>query len=180
MSAIDKKLRLKLFLIFIPVAYFSCFFHELGHWIIGEILGYDMFLTLNGSGIKNGQQFVENTHYLYHLFGGVCFTIFLTLIFWGVIEKYKVIYVYPFVLLNFIHRLFPQIIKFEYQDEAKISTLLGIGKYTIAIIVLISLLLITWRSSRVLKINYKDNLLFAFVSIICLLLVVVTDELLFK
>jgi len=178
MSTIDKKIRLKLLLIFIPVAYFSCFFHELGHWLVGEIFGNDMVLSLNGAKPKSGQ-YVENT-LLYILFGGVCFTILLALIFWYVIEKYKVIYAYSFVILNFIHRLFPQLIKFDFQDEAKISALLGVGKYIIAAIVLISLFLVTWRASRVLKLNYKDNLLCAIVSIICLLSVVVTDELLFK
>jgi len=176
MKAFNNKEKLILFLIFIPVAYFSLFFHELGHWIVGEIFGNDMVLSLNGARPKSGQ-YVENTH-LYILFGGVCFTILLALIFWCVIEKYKIIYAYPFVILNFILRLLPQI-KFDFQDEAKISALLGVGKYTIVAIVLISLFLITWRASRVLKLNYKYNLLFAVVSIVCLLLVVITDELLF-
>ena len=55
MKAIDNKVRIKLMLIIIPVAYFSCFFHELGHWIIGEILGNDMVLSLNGVRPKSGQ-----------------------------------------------------------------------------------------------------------------------------
>jgi len=174
MSKIDKKVKLKLALIFIPVAYFSMFFHELGHWTIGEIFGNDMALRLNGVSPKSGQ-YVENSH-LFVLFGGPCFTIFLSLIFWCVIEKYQIIYTYPVVFFNFFMRLFPLAIKFDWQDEAKISELLGIGKYTVAIIVLILLLLITWRASRVLKLNYKDNILCVIVSIICIFLVIFTDD----
>jgi hypothetical protein len=174
MSTIDKKVKLKLALMFIPVAYFSMFFHELGHWAIGEILGNDMLLRLNGVSPISGQ-YVENTH-LFVLLGGPCFTILLSLIFWYVIEKYQVIYTYSLVFFNFFMRLFPLLIKFDWQDEAKISEMLGIWKYTVAIIVLILLLLITLRSSRILKLNYKDNILCVIASLICIFLVIFTDD----
>ena len=177
MTTIDNKTKLKLALIFIPIAYFSFFFHELGHWLVGEILGNDMILSLNGTRPQSGQ-YIENTSF-YITCGGVCFTILLTIIFWCVIEKYKIVYFYPIVFFNFFFRLFPLALSFDSQDEAKISAFLEIGKYTIAIIVLISLFLITWRASRVLKLNYKDNLLCVIVSIICIFLVLFTDEILF-
>ena len=169
--------KVKIALMFIPIAYFSFFFHELGHWIIGEVLGNDMILRLNGVSPKSGQ-YLENTH-LYVLLGGICFTLLLSLTSWFVIEKYKIIYLYPVVFYNFFMRLCPQIIKFDWQDEAKISMLLGIGKYTVAIIVLVGLLLITWRTSYVLKRNYKDNLLYVIVSLICTFLVIFTDDIFF-
>ena len=169
--------KVKLMLIFIPVAYFSFFFHEMGHWIAGEILGNDMAFRLNGISPKSGQ-YLENTR-LPIICGGVCFTLLLTVVFWVVIEKYKTIYAYPVVFFNFIFRLFPQILNFDFQDEAKISALLEVGKYTITIVVLIPLLLITWRTSYVLKRNYKDNIIFVIASIICAFLVVLTDNLIF-
>jgi len=169
--------KFKMLLVFIPVAYFSFLFHELGHWTLGEIFGNDMILRLNGVSPKSGQ-YLENT-YLYMLCGGVCFTLLLTVFFWCIIEKYKAIYAYPVVFFNFFMRLFPQIMNFDAQDESSISMLLGIGKYAVAIIVLITLFLMTLRASYVLKLNYKDNLLCFIVSLICLILVVVTDNLLF-
>ena len=178
MNTIDNKMRLKLVLIFIPVAFFSMFFHELGHWIVGELLGNDMALKLNGASPKSGH-YVDSNHVLYITSGGPIFTIILTMIFWFVIEKHKIMYAYAVVFFSFLFRLFPQVLKFDFQDEAKVSVLLGIGKYTIPVIVLVLLFLITWRAGRVLKLNYKDNLLFAVVSIVCMFLVVITDELLF-
>ena len=53
-----------------------------------------MTLRLNGVSPKSGE-FVGNA-YLYVLCGGPCFTILLTIVFWCLIEKYKVIYLYPF------------------------------------------------------------------------------------
>ena len=116
---------------------------------------------------------------MYVLCGGICFTLLLTVFFGFVVEKYKAIYAYPVVFFNFIFRLFPQIMKFDFQDEARISALLEMGKYTITIIVLIPLLLITWRASHVLKLNYKDNIVCVIASIICTFLVVFTDILIF-
>ena len=170
--------KVKLVLMFIPVAYFSFFFHEVGHYIVGEILGNDMALRLNGVSPKSGQ-YIENTH-LYILCGGICSTLLLTVVFGFIIEKFKTIYAYPVVFCNFIFRLFPQIIKFDFQDEAKISALLEVGKYTITIIVFIPLLLVTWRASHVLKLNYKDNIVCTIASIVCAFLVVLTDALIFR
>lgn len=178
MKILDNKIKLKLALAFIPVAYFSFFFHELGHWIIGELLGNDMVLRLNGVSPKSGQ-YLENTH-LYILFGGVGVTVLLAIISWLIIEKYKKIYAFPVVFFNFFFRLFPMLINFNFQDEAKIAALLGIGKYIVAIIVLILLLLIAWRSARVLKLNYRDILLCLTASLVSAFLVVATDMLLFN
>ena len=133
MKVFDKKIKFAI--VFITVAYLSFIFHELGHWIIGELLGNDMALRLNGVSPKSGQ-YLENTH-LYVLCGGVCFTVFLTIVFWLIIEKYKDIYAYPVVFFNFFFRIFPLILNFNFQDEAKISALLDVNKYLVAIIILI-------------------------------------------
>ena len=170
-------IRWKIALLFIPVAFFSLLFHEFGHWTVGEILGNDMGITLNHAFPKSGQ-YIGSKDNLYMLCGGPCFTILLAIIFWGIIEKYKIIYAYPVVFFNFFLRLFGNIIKFEWQDEAKISAILEIGRYTVAIIVLVPLLLITWRASYVLKLNYKDNLVCTGASLVAVFLMILTEDLL--
>ena len=87
--------KLKLILIFILSAYFANFFHELGHWIVGEILGNDMILNINGVRPKSGE-YIGNTE-LFILCGGPIFSIIISIIFWCLIEKYKIIYLYPVV-----------------------------------------------------------------------------------
>jgi hypothetical protein len=32
---VDKKILVRLYISFIPIAYFSYLFHEFGHWIVG-------------------------------------------------------------------------------------------------------------------------------------------------
>ena len=55
---VDKKFLVRLYLLFIPIAYISYLFHEFGHWIVGEILGNDMIYSLNYVWPRDG-------HYLY-------------------------------------------------------------------------------------------------------------------
>ena len=170
----DKKILVRLFLIFIPIAYLTYLFHEFGHWIIGELLGNDMSFSLNNVNVKNGHYIGEN-HKLLSSIGGPLFTILQSFIFLLIIEKYKTVYVYPFVFFAFFTRFFSLVFGgFENQDEAVISASLEIGKYTVAIFVVLILLLMVWRASKILKINLKYNCIFYAISTLCVLMVIGT------
>jgi hypothetical protein len=173
---VDNKIDLKLILLFIPVAYASYLFHEFGHWIVGEFLGNDMFYSLNYVWPKSGQ-YIDPGHDLYVSIGGPAFTILLSLIFLLVIEKYKTIYAYPVVLFQFFLRFFSIVFGgFSKQDEARIAVMLGLWKYSVAIIGLLILVMITLRASYILKISLKHNGYFFTISTVCLLLVIGTYE----
>ncbi|HSD63464.1 MAG TPA: hypothetical protein VLB50_06680 [Ignavibacteriaceae bacterium] len=169
---IDKKILVRLYLLFIPVAYFSYLFHEFGHWVVGEFLGNDMIYSLNYVWPKEGH-YLNESHDLYVSIGGPAFTILLAVISLLVLEKYSTIYVYPVLFFQFVLRLFSLVFGgFLRQDEARISLIMGIGTYTIGIIVLLILLLIVLRASYKLKIDLRQNGYFFTVSILCQLLVI--------
>jgi hypothetical protein len=67
--------------------------------------------------------------------------------------------------------------RFSGQDEAKISTILNIGTYTIALIVLGILLITILRASYKLKIGLKHNSYFIAISTVCIFLVTETAKL---
>ena len=170
----DKKILLKLYLLFIPIAYFSSLFHELGHWIVGEILGNKMVFSLNYVWPKGGH-FLHSGDFLLGSIGGPVFTILLAAISLIVIERYLIIYFYPVVFFQFVMRFFALGFGgFTRQDEAKISYSLGFGTYTIGIIVLLLLLVMLLRASYKLKINLKINGYFFATSILCDLMVIAT------
>lgn len=170
----DKKILLKLYLSFIPIAYFSYLFHEFGHWIVGELLGNDMIYSLNYVFPKEGH-YLHESHSLYVSMGGPAFTIILALIALLVLEKYSAIYFYPVLFFQFVLRFFSLVFGgFAQQDEARVSSILGIGTYTVGIIVLLILLLIVIRASYKLKIDLKQNGYFFTVSILSQLLVIAT------
>jgi len=63
------------------------------------------------------------------------------------------------------------------QDEARISAILGLGTYTVAIIVLLILFLMVMRASYLLKVDWKKNSYLFTVSVLCDLLVIGSSKL---
>ncbi|HWQ71084.1 MAG TPA: hypothetical protein VN370_02075 [Desulfitobacteriaceae bacterium] len=176
---VESRINWKLALLFIPVAFFTYLFHEFGHWIVGEILGNDMIISLNNVGPRSGF-FIDESHALYSAMGGPAFSILQAMIFLLIIEKTKNLYVYPAVFFPAFVRFFSIVFGgFNMQDEAGISAMLDIGTYTTAIIVILLLFLLILRSSYVLKISLKANLYFFAISTMCILLVIETDKLLY-
>lgn len=171
---VDKKILVRLYISFIPIAYFSYLFHEFGHWIVGEILGNDMVYSLNYVWPKAGH-YINESHNLYVSIGGPVFTILLAVVSLLILEKYSTIYAYPALFFQFVCRFFSLVFGgFSQQDEARISSVMGLGTYTTAIVVLTILFLIVVRASYKLKIDLKHNGYFFTVSILSDLLVIAT------
>ena len=171
---VDKKFLVRLYLLFIPIAYISYLFHEFGHWIVGEILGNDMIYSLNYVWPRDGH-YLNESHNLYVSIGGPAFTILLAVVSLFILEKYSTIYAYPVLFFQFVARFFSLVFGgFSQQDEARVSSIMGLGTYTVGIIVLIILLLIVIRASYKLKIDLKHNGYFFTVSILSELLVIAT------
>jgi hypothetical protein len=174
----ENKSSLIVMLLFIPAAYGSYLFHEFGHWIIGEVLGNKMVYSLNYVWPQSGH-YLDASHEVYVSIGGPAFTILLALFFLLIIEKYKTRYAYPFVFFLVFGRFFALGLGgFGQQDEARISVLLGLGAYTVAISVLLVLFLIGLRASYLLRINLKKNSYYFTMSTLCQLLVIGTYKLL--
>ncbi|MEQ1585376.1 MAG: hypothetical protein ABL895_05820 [Cyclobacteriaceae bacterium] len=170
----DSKIDLKLYLLFIPVAYVSYLFHEFGHWIVGELLGNDMAYSLNFVWTKSGQ-YIDASHDLYVSIGGPVFTILQSIIFLLLLAKHKIIYLYPFLFFPMFMRFFSLVFGgFSIQDEARISVILNIGAYTFALGVLLILFMVVFRASRILRIDLKTNGYFVTMSTLSQLLVIGT------
>lgn len=165
-------------LLFIPVAFLTYLFHESGHWIVGEMLGNDMVLSLNSANAHSGS-YLDKTHSLFISMGGPAFTMLQAIIFLIIIEKTKSIYAYPFVFFAAFSRFFSLVFgEFSQQDEARIAVMLDIGTYPVAIIVIMVLFLIVWRSSYLLKLNLKAIGYYTTFSTLSILLVIGVNELL--
>lgn len=171
---VENKILIRLYLLLIPIAYVSYLFHEFGHWSVGEILGNDMFYSLNYVWPKSGH-YINESHDLYVSIGGPAFTILLALVALFFLEKYSSVYAYPVLFFQFVCRFFSLVFGgFSKQDEAGISRLMGIGTYTAAIVVLLILILIAIRASYKLKIDSEHIGYFFTASILSNLLVIAT------
>ncbi len=173
-----RPIDLKFFLVFIPVAYGSYLFHELGHWSIGEILGNQMAYSLNYVWPKAGT-YLHATDDLYVSMGGPAFSIVQAILALLVIEKYSALYAYPFAFFAMFFRFFSLGFGgFDKQDEARISAIMGIWPYAAAVVVLAILLSIVLRCSLKLGIGFKDIMYMITASTACQLMVIGTYKLL--
>ena len=152
-------------------------FHEFGHWSIGEILGNDMAYSLNYVSPRSGS-YRDASHNLYSSIGGPAFSILQALIALLLIEKYKILSIYPFAFFPMYSRFFSLAFGgFEKQDEARIAVLLDAGRYTVGIMVVAILVLIVVRCSATLRLDLKKNGSIAVLGTLCQLLVIGTYEL---
>jgi hypothetical protein len=164
------------FLLFIPAAYASYLFHELGHWSVGEILGNRMVYSLNLVWPEGGH-YVQESHALYVSMAGPAFNVIQAAIASLAIEKFRVLFAYPFAFFPLFNRLFSLLFGgFSMQDEARIAVLLGTGTYVVAIIVVGMLLSIVVWCSHKLQIGFRTNAYVITVSTVCQLLVIGTYE----
>lgn len=168
----ESKITWGVALAFIPIAFFTYLFHEFGHWIVGEILGNDMMLSLNSSNARSGV-LIDDTHNLYISIGGPAFTILQALIFLLITKKTKSIYAYSVAFFAVFCRFFSIIFGgFSQQDEARISSMLNTNKYLVAMIVLLVLLIIIWRCNRIMRLKMKAVGYFATLGTFAILLVI--------
>jgi hypothetical protein len=167
----------RFFLLFIPAAYASYLFHELGHWSVGEILGNRMVYSLNLVWPEGGH-YAQESHALYVSMAGPAFNVIQAAIASLTIEKFRVLFAYPFAFFPLFNRIFSLLFGgFSMQDEARIAVLLGTGTYVVAIIVVGMLLSIVVWCSHMLRIGFKANAYMVTMSTICQLLVIATYEL---
>lgn len=176
----EYRINRKVVLLFIPVAFLTFLFHEFGHWITGEFLGNEMVMNLNDVSARGGY-YLDNSHNLFISMGGPVFTLFQALISLLLIQLTHSIYIYPFVFFAAFSRFFSIIFGgFSLQDEARISSILGIGSYSVAAIVLLTLSLIVWRSNYLLKLNPKGIGYYTVLSTLSILMVIGANKLIIQ
>lgn len=133
--------------------------HELSHWAAGEWLGYDMVMTLN-SGYPVSRQYSQELHYQLISAAGPIFTLGEALLIFILMKKSRRVWLYPFLFTCFYMRLFATVISFRRpNDEARISTALGIGKFTLPILMTIALFLLLYNVSKSYGFKSKFNLI---------------------
>jgi hypothetical protein len=132
--------------------------HELAHWAVGEYLGYEMGMALNSS-FPLSMQYSHDSHYQIISAAGPIFTLLQALIIFALMLNKKVVLFYPFLFVCFYMRLFAFVISIRHaNDEARISSALNIGKYTLPLLVTTFLFLLVYKISKLYKFNFKFNL----------------------
>jgi len=176
----ESQINWKVIILFIPIAFFTYFFHEFGHSLFGELLGNDMTLSLNNSTPKSGY-YINESHALWSAIGGPVLTMIQALIFLIITWITKSIYAYSFLFFAIFSRFFSIVFGgINLQDEARIASMMDTNKYLIAAIVLTILFLILWRGNRIMKLNTKAIGYYTVLGTFVILIVIGVNDLIMK
>lgn len=159
MTPIRQKINIKYILITLIAVISSWLLHEFAHWIAGEMLGYQMSMTLNTTYPSSGKYLLQE-HYVMISAAGPIVTIIEAIIIFMILKRKRQIILYPFLFTCFYMRFFATVISFKNpNDEARISSFLGLGKFTLPILVSIFLFYLIYIISKHFRLELKFNLL---------------------
>jgi hypothetical protein len=141
-------------LLAVPVTFLV---HESAHWLVGQGLGYDMSMSLNGAAPRGG--FATSADAMWVSAAGPIVTILqAVLAFWWLRARDSSA-AYAMLFVAWFMRFAAMMVSLMHpNDEARISVFLGLGQWTLPALVVLSLLALLWSANRRLAIGWKVNL----------------------
>jgi hypothetical protein len=148
-------------LMFIPAALLTWLPHEFAHWQMGEALGYDMWMSLNGGGIEGEGSYDSALDKSLVDAAGPLLTYVLAIGSLALICKTRSLLLYPFLFLQFYMRAAALGISVLSQpnDEARISLALGLPLWLLPGIAVTLLLALTVIGSRTVRAGWTGNII---------------------
>ncbi len=128
---------------------FSWMTHELAHWCMAKALGYSPIMTMNTVSL-NGEEYRESWHAMIVSAAGPLITILEALIvYWWLSVKGWQRWLYPYLMLALYTRFLAGVFNvINLNDEGRIGHALGIGDYTLSILVSGFLFWLVWKSTK--------------------------------
>lgn len=150
------KLKPTFFPWLILVFFVTNLIHESFHWLMGAALGFDMRFGLNAvsylSPTEPWQRAMADI-------AGPLVTIVQGAVAYVLVMRSGSSKIFAFLYAAFFMRLVAGLVSFMHpNDEARVSMFLGLGKWTLPILVAAGLLVLLVRASRRLALGWKDQL----------------------
>ena len=134
---------------------FTWTLHEFTHWITGELLGNNMIMTLNTCYPKSGH-YIENWHSMVISAAGPTVTLIQAITFYYLLKIKPDKSLFPFLLTCLYMRFLAGVMNFiNPNDEGRISIDLGLGKFTLSILIVGILFYLTYDISKTRGFNTK-------------------------
>ncbi len=155
-NMIHKKVIFKYFLTIIVAVLFTWLIHEFAHWFTAKLFGYEAVMKLNGTFYVENENPTEWHKILVSAAGPIItllqgFVVFLYL-------KYRDwnTYLYPLLFVAFYMRFLAGVMNFIHlNDEGRISAYLGIGNFTLSILISGLLFYMVYTISKKYNLNWK-------------------------
>jgi hypothetical protein len=132
--------------------------HEAAHWAMGEALGYSMTMSLNAATPRAGA-FASDAHMMLVSAAGPAVTLLQGLIAFELIRRRGMLLAYPVLFVAWMMRFAAMVVSIRHpNDEARISAMLGLGTWTLPLLMTIGLFVLLYFASRRLALGWKQNL----------------------
>jgi hypothetical protein len=161
------------FLLLVGIVLVTHLIHEGAHWLAGTALGHQMSFGLNG--VSPSAPTTARDYLIYSAAGPIV-TVIQGLVAFLMIQARSSLIAYGFLFYAALMRASAALISlFNPNDEARISLELGIGQWTLPILVSGLLIGLTVAASRHLRLGWKTNLLTYLVCTVALSAIVGLD-----
>lgn len=155
----DNTIRFTYILITAFAVLFTWMLHEFAHWAAGTYLGYDMAMTLNKTYPVSGA-YDTDAHYQLISAAGPLVTLLEAIVIFFTMRSFSTKWLYPFLFTCFYMRLLAAGISLgNPNDEARISQSLGIGTFTLPIVMNAILFFLLYKISGLYGFSKKFNFL---------------------
>lgn len=151
--------RLGMYLAILLLGPLSFLLHEYGHWAAGELLGVEMWMTLNKAGPAAGS-YGSQTYQLIVALAGPAVTVAVGILAYVWARSTGSFIAYGLLFFQFMKRMIAGGITMTGpypNDEALAGIIMGIGPYPITIGVAAFLLLMTWDAARRVRPHWAHN-----------------------
>lgn len=149
--------------------------HEFAHWLTGSLLGYKMGMGLNQT--FPSQAYNSDRDYQFISAAGPALTLIQAFIIFIIMQRKKIILLYPFLFTCFYMRLLAAVISMlNPNDEARISKEMGWGTYTLPIIVVAILFLLVYKTAGKYHLGSRFNAITLGWVILFSSVVILTDQ----
>ena len=150
------KLKPSFFVLLILVFFVTNLLHEGAHWLAGAAFGFDMRFGLNIvrylSPAEPWQRAVTDA-------AGPALTILQGLLAYALVRRGASTMAFAFLYTAMFSRLTAGLVSvFHPNDEARVSMFLGLGKWTLPVLVAAGLIAVVVSASKRLGLHWKDQL----------------------
>lgn len=144
------------FIVASVVAVFVTFLlHEFSHWLTGEWLGNEMTMSFNSASPKQGI-YAGSQDFFWVSLAGPVVTLLQALIVSFLMMKRKFLFLYPFLIAPLVMRILAGVMNaINPNDEGRVSLALGLGLYTVPILMCVMLLILVRKVS--VQWNFKKT-----------------------
>ena len=173
-SALSPKFYVTLF--FVGIGTFLV--HEFAHWLTGIAIGHDMVATLNHVWSRNPMSALDQSMVSS---AGPVITIAQGIAGFWLAKHHRSQFGFALLYMAFFMRLLAEGMSFfNPNDEARVSQLLGLGIWTLPVIVVTGLFGLLVSASRNLKLRFRDQLFCYLVASVVVTLIVGADAALWR